>query len=358
MKRYFLTVFVVGCILLLQVGCQEQTGGAPEPETVVTEPKLPISPVEPEPIPEVGQKGPRITFEKVVHDFGAVGPGTKNVCEFKFTNTGDSLLKIGEIHTCCGVRAWLDKKEGGYVPGESGTVTVRLGLSRQRGSVKKSIFVPANDKTKDGVKLTIKAKVAPKVAYEPKQLKLSLDDEGAGCPEIRVTSLDGQSFAIKSFKATTYGITADYDSSLEATSHVIRPKINAKRLRTHLRGNISIKLTHPGCDTVTIPFEVLSRFKIDPPSIILFDAEPEKAIPKVVWLLNNYGEDFEVESVSSEKGIIKVLSRERVGKRYKFELEITPPADKSKKRFSDVFHINIKGGKKLRVDCSGFYAKE
>ena len=32
--------------------------------------------------------GAIITFEKTVHDFGQVSPGSKNVCEFKFKNTG------------------------------------------------------------------------------------------------------------------------------------------------------------------------------------------------------------------------------------------------------------------------------
>jgi len=145
---------------------------------------------------------------------------------------------------------------------------------------------------------------------------------------------------------------------LKAKSHVIQPKINTEKLRNRSKGSITIKLTHPECNEITIPFSVLPQFKLQPPSIILFNAEPEKAIPKVVWLLNNYGEDFEVESVLSEKGIIKVLSQERVGKRYKFELEITPPADKNKKMFTDVFRINIKGGKKLKINCSGFYTKD
>jgi len=35
-----------------------------------------------------------------------------------------------------------------------------------------------------------------------------------------------------------------------------------------------------------------------------------------------------------------------------------PPADKSIKRFTDVLRINVKGGAKLRVDCSGFFAED
>jgi len=58
---------------------------------------------------------PRISFEKTVFDLGDVGPGTKNECEFIFTNTGRRLLKIGNISRTCGCTVFqLDKKE--YAP--------------------------------------------------------------------------------------------------------------------------------------------------------------------------------------------------------------------------------------------------
>ena len=34
---------------------------------------------------------PRISYEKTVCDLGEVGQGTKNSCEFSFTNTGRGL---------------------------------------------------------------------------------------------------------------------------------------------------------------------------------------------------------------------------------------------------------------------------
>jgi hypothetical protein len=66
---------------------------------------------------------PRITFEKTVCDLGDVGQGTKNTCEFRFTNTGRGLLKIGKISRTCGCTVFqLDKKE--YPPNETGVIKV------------------------------------------------------------------------------------------------------------------------------------------------------------------------------------------------------------------------------------------
>ena len=60
---------------------------------------------------------PSISFEKTVFDLGKVGQGTKNTCEFRFTNTGRGLLKIGKISRTCGCTVFhLDKKQ--YPPNE------------------------------------------------------------------------------------------------------------------------------------------------------------------------------------------------------------------------------------------------
>jgi len=66
---------------------------------------------------------PRISFEKTVYDLGEVGQGTKNRCEFRFTNTGRGLLKIDKLSRTCGCTVFhLDKKE--YSPNETGTIKV------------------------------------------------------------------------------------------------------------------------------------------------------------------------------------------------------------------------------------------
>ncbi len=72
MKRNQL-VFIFAFVLSLQIGLHQSTSAA---EKLL----------------------PRISFEKTVCDLGEVGQGTKNTCEFRFTNTGsaDGGLKIGK----------------------------------------------------------------------------------------------------------------------------------------------------------------------------------------------------------------------------------------------------------------------
>ena len=362
MKRSYLIlgVLIVACVLLLQIGCEEQAGVAAVSKPKFTAPEeAVVSPAKTEMTePETDKQRPKITFEKVTHNFGEIAPGSKNVCEFKFTNTGAGLLKISNVSKTCGCTPYtLSKKE--YAAGESGTLKVRYNSGKRPGSITNRLYVSSNDKVSPKVTLTIKAKIAPKVRYEPKKLNLLLNEENAGCPEITLSSLNNLPFSIRRFNSTANCITADFDSSVKATRFVLEPKVDMEKLGKGLNGRIDIGLTHPQCDTVTIPFNVLPKFKIEPPLIIIFKAEPEKPITREVWILNNYDEEFEIESTSSKKGITKVLSQEKIGNRYKLKLEITPPAAEDKQRlFSDVFSVNIKGGEKLEITCRGFYSKK
>jgi hypothetical protein len=371
-NRLILTVLIVVSVCLLQLGCEEQAMATEEPKPEAMAAESPLSSVEDskggsaktETVP-ASVKGPEITFEKVVCDLGNIEPGSKNVCEFKFTNTGDSLLKITEVSKTCGCTPYtLAKME--YEPGESGTLKVEYRAGRQPDSIRKSLFVSSNDKTKLRIELTLKANIVTKVDYEPKKLELFLNKENAGCPAITIRSLDGKPFSIQRFEAIVRSasakdvITADYNLSAKATNFVLQPKVDVEKLRKEMSGRIEIGLIHPENSAITIPFETVPRFKITPPSIIIYKAELEKSVTRDIWILSNYDEDFEIESTSSQEGTIRVLSEEKVGNRYKFELEIMPPASKKGRKgfFTDTFFVNIKGGEQLKVACRMFYVRK
>jgi len=353
---------VVSTILFSQVGCHEQTRVPEESKSALTVPQPALGPgllregkgplkARPEEEP-----APKIAFEKVIYDLGEVGPDAKKTCEFKFTNTGDGLLKIISTGGCCGTATTtLAKKE--YAPGESGTLKIDYRSGSRPGVMSRSLYVHSNDKTKPRVALTVKATIVERVGYEPKRLNLSLKDENAGCPEITLTSLNGERFSITAFRSTSDCITTDIDPSAQAMKFILQSKVYFERLQMGLRGLIEISLTHPECDKVTIPFNVPSKFRIIPQQIIVLDAEPQRSITREVSVLNNYGEDFKVESVSSESNTVKLLSREKTLNGYQFTVEITPPAAEDKSRiFKDVLHLNIKGGEELEIACRGFYS--
>jgi len=346
-----LAVLIVGCGLLSQAGCEEQAMAPRERSRDWFRQQTQMRTM-----PRARKQAPRITFEKVIHDFGEIGPETNSLCEFKFTNTGDGILKITEVEKTCGCTPFtLAKKE--YAPGESGTLQVRYYADKQSGEATKQLFVYSNDEARPKVALTIKASIAAKVDYGPKKLELSFREKNAGCPKITLVSLDNQPFSIRHFKSTADCITADFNPSMKATRFVLQPKVDVEKLKKVSRGRIEIGITHPQCNTVTTLFNMRPRFKINPRSITVREAKPGAPIVRKVQILNNYEENFEIASVSSKKGAVRVLSQERLYNGYELELNITPPAAEATTRvFSDVFFVNIKGAERLEIPCSGFYS--
>ncbi len=359
----FLNILVISCALFLQAGCEEEAMAPgtlnPEwfnqqrwaainqqatPRTITAAPTL--------------KAAPKIEFEKVTHNFGDVGPGTQHVCEFRFTNTGDGVLRIGEVTKVCGCTPFsLDKTE--YAPGESGTLRVGYYADLQYGNTKKQLFVLSNDRRNPRIVLNIDARIMTKVNFEPRALRLSLKHQNAGCPHVTLTSLDNQPFSIRSFKSTANFITANYNPSVKATSFVLQPKVDMDKLEQTLNGRIEIELTHPECKIVSIGVHALPRFKVSPRPIVVREVQENNVITRKVRVQNNYKDDFELESVYSTKGTVKVLSSQKLNDGYELELNITPPAQKGRtSHFTDTVVLKMKGGGSLEIPCNGFYPRQ
>lgn len=254
----------------------------------------------------------------------------------------------------------MPQKKKQYAPGESGTIKVTYSASKHPRKATQSLTVLSNDPTHPKVKLTIKATVVFIIQPDPEYFQLSLKAENASCPQITLTSTDNQPFAITSFESPGQLITAQFEPTRKATTLVIEPKVDTARLKDDSRGTIKIGVTHPKSNTVTIRFSVLPRFKISPQLLLIRNAEPQKAVTKQLSITSNYDEHFEIESTSSKNNLVSLSNQEKVNNHYKLELEITPPPiPEGKERFfTDVFHVNIKGGKKLSISCRGSYPKK
>jgi hypothetical protein len=331
MRRYcsISLILTATLVFLTQSGCQQETKS-----------------------PDVSKSegAPKITFEDTVYDFGEISSSRKYTGQFKFTNTGNGILNILDVKKCCGSVVTLDKEE--LAPGESGTIKVEYTTGARSGSMNRSIRVYSNDKTNPKVDLTIKAKVVQKVKWQPPRVDLLLNKGNVVCPKITITSLDEQPFSITAFQSTGDTITADIDPSVKATEFVLEPKVDPEKQQKHSRGLITISLTHPELDKVYIRFTTKERFELKPTGVFLLNPRPEEPNINKVSVVSNYGEEFEIESTSSEKGMAKVINRQAIANGYRLDIEIIPPAPDDKTRmFTDFVDVNLKGGQTLKIKC-------
>ena len=361
MKRIYLIICLFAtCALLLISGCQKQANASKEfkVEHVATETPVTDTPRLMKPgadLPKTDMPQPKIKFETNLLDLGKIGPGTQTSGEFKFTNTGDDTLEIKNISQCCGVVTQLDKRI--YEPGESGILKIDYHATAQTGVIRRQPIVQSNDPVQPNVALTVKVEIVKKVTLEPERLKLFLDAENASCPELTIDSIDGQPFSIIDLKSTADCITADFDPSLKATKFVLDLKVDMEKLAKNTKGSINIMLTHPECKAADVLFNVLPKFTVSPSMMIVFRAKPQEPITRQIRVFNNYNEDFEIGSILSQENTIKVLNQSKISNGYELDIEIMPPPDGGKQRFTDTLSINIKDGENLTIPCNGYYAQ-
>jgi hypothetical protein len=382
--RLTLIISILGLGLLQGLPASQTLGYEPNTAAPAIEPlaggqKTPAqapAPAEPNGPP------PKITFDQTIHDFGLVAPGSVQTCEFNFKNAGPGKLIISDVSKTCGCTVFtLEKKE--YAPGEKGTLKVQFSADKGAGSRTRHLYVFSNDPVNQKVELTIKASIAQKVVFEPDRLEYKLKGDKAGQAELTIRSLDGQTFAITKFEATNGAVTADFDPAVKAQAVlntggskdnpgvqaadacqipaqiVLHTKLDPQKMGASSNGRIEIAVTHPECTSITVPFSVLARFRLDPPAINILNAQPEEIFQRELWVLDNYDEDFEIASATSTQNIIKVVSQEKLGNRYKLNLEITCPASKGTARmFTDTLTLTMKDGEKINVTCRGFFKRQ
>lgn len=102
-------------------------------------------------------KGPAITFDKMVHDYGDVVKGGDGNCVFTFTNTGTEPLILSNVRSSCGctVPSWTNEP---IMPGKTGEIKVRYNTNTV-GNINKSVTVNSNAANSPTTVLRISGKV-------------------------------------------------------------------------------------------------------------------------------------------------------------------------------------------------------
>jgi Protein of unknown function (DUF1573) len=347
-RHFFLLMIIFA--LLAEAGCE---GRAKKP--AVSTAALAAKEKEVHAASAAARAAPRVTFEKSQYDFGEVSPGSSQMGQFTFTNTGRRLLRIIEVQKCCGAVIKLDKRQ--LAPGQSGVLTVQYHFNGS-GLMTRQIHLTTNDPVNPHLTLTLKARVVPRVVCEPQQLRLFVRGPKAGCPPITITSIDKRPFSVTSFKSTRDCITADFDPSVKATKFVLHPTVNFTALQRGSVGLVTIGLAYPERGSTSIFFRPVPDFKITPQALIFINLEPQKPITRNLVVQSNYNEDFQIASVSSKKGYVKLLDEHKIGNGYQLDLEITPPPADATRKFDDLLYLYLKGDAKLQVKLYGWFKKQ
>jgi len=329
----------MGVVGLGLSGCQEpnQTPAA-KPDKVVQTPQQISS--------------GRLVPDRTEHDYGVIAPNSIERCEFAFRNPSRTVLHIYKVEGCCGVVTRMAKKA--YEPGEQGTLQVEYYARARPGYMKRQIYVHSSDPNDPKMRFTIEAVISAKVAFEPNEI--TLDPRTRTIPTVSLHSIDDKPFSVKRVVSTAKGIDLDAGARTPSTRHLLRPRITWDQLQEGLTGYLTVETTHPECTSLNIPFSVVTAYQASPAAISLFNVTPGKAIARNIWILNNYGEPFAIESVSSANGHILPNATTRIANGYQLAVKIVPPAPTTDQRsFDDLLTIRLQNGPTLTIECYGIY---
>lgn len=101
--------------------------------------------------------GPKITFEKTMHDFGSLDFKAQAIHDFKFKNTGDAPVILSNVSSTCGCTSPSWPKNP-IKPGESGVIKVQYKNTHHVRPFQKSVTVYSNG-SEAPIKLTVKGNV-------------------------------------------------------------------------------------------------------------------------------------------------------------------------------------------------------
>ncbi|AWM31763.1 DUF1573 domain-containing protein [Hymenobacter nivis] len=129
-----------------------------------------------------------LTFERDLHDFGAVPEGTQATHAFRFTNTGNQPVVIANVQASCGCTT-PDWTKTPVLPGKSGVVRAVYSSAGRPGVFSKTVTVTSNAAEPSHV-LTIKGTVLT----QAEQKKTLTPAEIARSPRLVVEGAPGHDF--------------------------------------------------------------------------------------------------------------------------------------------------------------------
>ena len=353
-------LFVFVCSILT-AGCEESMArNEPSAPAIAAKPKA--ESVNQMSSPKTSQatpsavKGPKIHVTNEFHDFGQVGPGTYNTCEFSFKNIGTEKLIIEKVQSTCGCSVpELKKKE--FAPGESGEVTVRFHAPSNKGETKKQLYILSNDPSNPRARIELAATVVVNVEVEPETMTLALDKPNAGLMPLTIRSLDGKEFSITKFTSPNNVITSDFDPGKKAKEFVLHPVVDKEKLTKFLNGTMQIDVDHPQGGRLLVRYTTLPQYEVNRPRIIIQNAKKGQKEKKEVIITANYGNTLEIASSSSRLGYMEIVDKEIEGNALKLTIEISMPKENvnNKRYFSDELIIKFENDQEVSIRVSGWF---
>lgn len=271
--------------------------------------------------------GPRIQFATPVHDFGKMKNGETVKYSYIFTNTGDRLLEVSNVHASCGCTT-----SGEYSrqvePGKTGSIPIQFSSGSFHGDVTKMITVTCNDATQPTVMLQLKAHIWKPIEITPPLATLQVTtDSPSNSTTLRITNNEETPLTLSDPESNNPAFAAELRTThpgkeFELIVRTVPPLSNGM-----VQGQISLKTSSTNLPVLSLTAwaNVQPAILLTPAQIILPAAPMSTIKPYTIVIRNNATNALVLRDPEVNAPGVEVHLKEHQPGRY-FSLTVTFPA--------------------------------
>lgn len=232
---------------------------------------------------------PSIKFADPVFDFGRIKSGETAKHLYYFTNVGNAVLEVPNVHPSCGCTTageWTKRLE----PGQTGTIAIQFNSASFNGPVLKTVTVTSNDKTQPVAVLQLKGTIWKPIDVSPQFAVLNIPpDASRGSAVVTITNNMEEAVEIFEPVSNNRSISAVLKTNVPGRGYEVEVAATKPLAPGNVQAQVNLKTSslHMPVVIITAWANVQAPIAVMPPQITL-PAPPlqAKALPTVT--IQNY----------------------------------------------------------------------
>lgn len=279
--------------------------------------------------------GPKMSFEKIEHDFGTIDKGEKITHKFNFTNSGDEVLEITDVKASCGCTTAKPEKAS-YQPGESGVIPVTFNSSRFSGNITKTVTVTTNSTDEPKQVLRIKGMIATEMDISPNYVsfpEVSRNDDVV-TREIRISTRQLEKLEISEAKASEDFVKVEpvrvNDKEWKIVVSIKGNDIPADRQSAQAEISFKTNGTKITEGFARVHARISQPVQATPRSVFFFNSKKGEARETTITLKPSDNKEFKVLKSSSDVSFVSTEVQDDIDGVKKLKVRLTEAAKEGK----------------------------
>jgi len=306
----------------------------------------------------------RIVFPETSFDFGTIFDDEPQSHSFTFTNEGDGVLIIRDVHPSCKCTVGELKKRS-YSPGESSTIDVGFNPASKSGPQRQTVKISSNDPEKPTLELVITAVVKPRIIVTPKYLDFGKLERGESKSVSLKIAGRGDDFTISNLLTTRETFSAevvgdefvDYNGD-KLREYEVKVTVSDKLPVGTSQARLDLETSDPRRPDVSVNLvaRVSGVLSISPQRVLLRNLQAGQAFSTQVSVTHKEHKPFAVSNVELDGvsgGELKVGVTPTDDSTYRVTVAGVPDEDERFVRGEIVVHTDVPGEEEVRIRFYG-----